>query len=168
MQCSFGNHGSFLKNRANYQCLAACLRRRWNTGNQPALFGIDFNVWRSIMSRLLSLALGALLMSGAAAQAADQPPQLNVETTCRVAAQGGTGRNQDACLSDGKTAQNTLAGKWKQFNATQQKRCTDLISMGGPPSYVELLTCLEMAEQARKIPDRDALESRKGMKPISE
>jgi hypothetical protein len=31
-----------------------------------------------------------------------------------------------------------------------------------------LLTCLEMAEQARKIPDRDLLESGKGMKPISD
>jgi hypothetical protein len=29
--------------------------------------------------------------------------------------------------------------------------------MGGPPSYVELLTCLEMADQAQKIPDRGLL-----------
>ena len=34
--------------------------------------------------------------------------------------------------------------------------------MGGPPSYVELLTCLEMAQQADKIPDTDALRGTSG------
>jgi hypothetical protein len=36
--------------------------------------------------------------------------------------------------------------------------------MGGPPSYVELLTCLEMAQQAKQIPDRDLLDLPPGVK----
>jgi hypothetical protein len=38
-----------------------------------------------------------------------------------------------------------------------------MVHMGGPPTYVELLTCLEMAEQTRKLPAEENL----GIAPIS-
>lgn len=104
-----------------------------------------------------ALILAATLVGAPAAFAAEQPPQINLEPTCTVAAAGVSGRSRDACMNDEKTAQQTLNEKWNNFTAAQQRRCSDLVHMGGPPSYVELLTCLEMAEQARQIPDRDQL-----------
>jgi hypothetical protein len=103
------------------------------------------------------------LLFGMAAMAADGPPKLDVETSCRAAAESGVnGRNRDACLSEENDARSTLAQHWAQYSAAQQSRCTDLVRMGGPPSYVELLTCLDMAEQARKLPDADTLKGSVG------
>jgi hypothetical protein len=66
-------------------------------------------------------------------------------------------------MKEENDAQAKLKDKWKDFTARQHARCAGLVNMGGPPSYVELLTCLEMAEQARRIPDRDPLKGTAGM-----
>ena len=113
-----------------------------------------------------AVALGALLIGVSAATAAERPPQLNLEPTCSVAAGVVSGRTRESCMTDENTARGALNDKWKTFSATQQRRCTDLVHMGGPPSYVELLTCLEMAEQAKKIPDRDLLNRPAGQKLV--
>jgi ribosome modulation factor len=100
------------------------------------------------------------MLLSTAALAADGPPNINLEPSCRVAAAGVTGRNHDACIKDENTARDKLNGRWKEFSAKEKQRCTELVHMGGPPSYVELLTCLEMAEQAKQIPDRDLLNTK--------
>lgn len=110
-------------------------------------------------------ALGALLIGlSFAATAAERPPKLDVGRSCDAAASHGlNGRTRDACMNEENAAESALNDKWKDFTARQHTRCTGLVNMGGPPSYVELLTCLEMAEQARKIPDRDQLRGAGGM-----
>ena len=112
--------------------------------------------------RRLAIVLGSVLVAGASL-AAEQPPQLNLAPSCNVAAAGVSGRTRETCMKDEDAARQTLAGKWKEFSADQQRRCTNLVHMGGPPSYVELLTCLEMAQQAKQIPDRDLLNGTTGM-----
>jgi hypothetical protein len=115
--------------------------------------------------RRIVMALGSILLLGiGVAGAAERPPQLNVGSSCDAAAAHGlNGRTRDACMNEENTAKSTLNDKWTQFTARQQTRCTDLVHMGGPPSYVELLTCLEMAEQAKQIPDRGKLRGTSGM-----
>jgi hypothetical protein len=109
------------------------------------------------------IALGSILPAGAVT-AAERPPRLDVGSSCDAAAAHGlNGRTRESCMGEENAAQKTLNGNWKNFTARQQARCTDLVHMGGPPSYVELLTCLEMAEQARRIPDRDQLHGTGGM-----
>ena len=103
------------------------------------------------------LALGAQLLL-----VADRPPTLNVEPSCRAAERSGLDRTTEVCMRGENDAKATLTDKWGQFSAVQHGRCTTLVTMGGPPSYVELLTCLEMAQQADKIPDTDTLRSTTG------
>jgi hypothetical protein len=111
-----------------------------------------------------SVVLGVLLAGVSIAAAAERVPELNVERSCQAAeAYGLNGRTKESCMNGEREAQKTLNDKWKDFTARQQSRCTGLVHMGGPPSYVELLTCLEMAEQARRIPDRDQLRGTAGM-----
>jgi hypothetical protein len=105
------------------------------------------------MMTLIPMLLGAHLIL-----VSDRPPNLNVDSSCAAAAQSGVnGRTKDACMSEENAARDTLTQKWKDFTGTEQSRCADLVRTGGPASYVELLTCLEMAQQAKKIPDNDAL-----------
>ena len=103
------------------------------------------------------LALGAQLLL-----VADRPPTLNVEPSCRAAERSGTDRPTEVCMRGENDAKATLSDKWSQFSAVQHARCTSLVQMGGPPSYVELLTCLEVAEQADKIPDTDPMRGGSG------
>ncbi|MBV8792197.1 MAG: hypothetical protein JO237_09105, partial [Pseudolabrys sp.] len=38
---------------------------------------------------------------------------------------------------------------WSKFAAGDRASCQRMVSMGGQPSYVELLTCLELAQQTK-------------------
>jgi len=42
---------------------------------------------------------------------------------------------------------------WSQYGAAQRSECDGLVTTGGASSYVELLTCLEMAKQAKELPE---------------
>jgi hypothetical protein len=81
-------------------------------------------------------------------------PKLNVEPSCRAAAEASVGQNRDtnACLRDENQARGTLQQQWDQYSGPEQARCLRLSQLGGLPSYVELLTCLELAKAAKPQP----------------
>ena len=109
------------------------------------------------------MVLAPLVVTAQLLLVADRPPALDVEPSCRAAERSGIeGRTSDNYMNGENQAKATLNDKWSQFSARQQARCSSLVQMGGPPSYVELLTCLEVAEQADKIPDSDALRGSSG------
>jgi hypothetical protein len=85
---------------------------------------------------------------------ADPVPEFNVEPSCRSAASGNIGIKQDlsACLDDEKGAREQLVKKWSGFASEDRGLCTRLSRTGGAPTYTELLVCLEMARDARKLP----------------
>ncbi len=87
---------------------------------------------------------------------ADRIPKFNVEKSCSRVSSVTTAirqRDSSACERDEKDARSKLGEQWSHFTAAQRSDCIGLVSMGGPPSYVELLTCLEMAKQAAELPD---------------
>jgi hypothetical protein len=99
----------------------------------------------------------ALLSSNLAMTVADQIPQLNVEPSCRAAAATNVvrGRTMENCKKDEQTAREQIDRQWTQFTEIDKAQCVQLATMGGEPSYVELLTCLEMARDAKKLPDHN-------------
>jgi len=96
------------------------------------------------------LALGSQLVL-----AADKVPELDFAPSCRAAVAAATmpARNEDACQTDEKQAKAKLEQEWSKFTAEQHRHCTQLTTTGGPPSYVELLTCVEMSQAAAALPD---------------
>ena len=48
------------------------------------------------------------------------------------------------CVNDENRAQRQLASQWSKFSASSKTQCIPLESIGGTPSYVSLLTCLQM------------------------
>jgi hypothetical protein len=69
------------------------------------------------------------------------------------------GRDKKACLGDEITAQDTLRQNWSKYAAADRSDCIGMVTTGGPPSYVELLSCVEMLRDARDIRNTDALEA---------
>jgi len=98
--------------------------------------------------------LPIILTASHIALAADAVPKFNVERTCRPAARAGTlpGRDAPACQRDENDARSKLGNDWTQYSSTQRANCTSPVELGSAPSYVELLTCLEMAKQAQELP----------------
>jgi hypothetical protein len=88
---------------------------------------------------------------------ADDLPMLDVTTTCAAAAQYSisTGRDKGACLGDESTAQATLVQNWSKYNADDKNQCVGTVQTGGPPSYVELLSCIEILRDAKQIREGD-------------
>jgi hypothetical protein len=78
---------------------------------------------------------------------------------------GPAGRPQyQACLGATRRheqdARSKLEQDWSQYSAAQRNHCDGLVTdLGGAPSYVELLTCLEMAKQAKELPEDSKMEN---------
>jgi hypothetical protein len=106
------------------------------------------------------IALVALLLGLPTAIAlADSPPKLNVVPSCNAAARGAisAGRDKEACLADERTAENSLTQNWSTYNAADKTQCVGNVTTGGPASYVELLSCLEIMRDAKSIREGDPL-----------
>jgi hypothetical protein len=82
---------------------------------------------------------------------ADRLPKFDVAQGCRQAVTATTA-SMKSCLNDEQGARNTLTKTWTQFSAGAKRNCIDETSMDGTPSYVELLTCLQMAADVKKLP----------------
>jgi hypothetical protein len=105
------------------------------------------------MPGLLTIVLASSLTSSQILLVADRVPDLNIEPSCHAAAAAVIGnRNEETCKRDENDARGKLEQEWGQFSAVQQTHCVNLSTLGGPPSYVELLTCLEMAKAASARP----------------
>jgi hypothetical protein len=107
--------------------------------------------------------LPVLLLSSQIVLAADPVPKFDTGPSCRSAGAAAVmaTRNTAACEGDENNARATLEKEWSQFTPSDQARCVGLVTLGGGPSYVELLTCLEMANQVKEIPGGDQLDSGK-------
>jgi hypothetical protein len=91
---------------------------------------------------------------------ADDVPQFDVAPTCRgIAQQGGLALqpNQTAkqdyqgCMQSEMAVRDELVRQWPTFNPSDRENCIGGSSAGGLPSYSGLLTCLQIARDARKI-----------------
>lgn len=84
--------------------------------------------------------------------AADPVPNFNVEPHCReVAAMAAPVGDPAICLRQENDARDALARQWAQFPPDDQALCLRRATLGGVPSYVALLTCLELERDARAL-----------------
>jgi hypothetical protein len=89
------------------------------------------------------------------------PPVLQVGPSCEAAGRGAVvlGRNKEACLADENAALTTLKQNWAKYAAGDKTLCIGMETTGGPASYVELLSCLEVNRDAHAIQSADPLEA---------
>jgi hypothetical protein len=102
--------------------------------------------------RRLAVAFAAFCLSSLPVLAADGVPVFNVKPTCEAGGIGAVSSAQshlDACLQSESAARDQLKQSWAGFLAGDRIECTGTAKIG-PPSYVDLLTCLEMRRDARQ------------------
>ena len=95
---------------------------------------------------------------------ADGVPQFNIERGCKVDSasafdpNAGMSATIKRCVSDEQQAKGQLETQWSGFVASDRAMCVGA-TVGDksdadaiPPSYVDLLTCLQDQQTARKLP----------------
>ena len=83
------------------------------------------------------------------------PPKLDIRPSCEAAVRFAltAGRDEKACFDDEHTAQDAVTKSWSRYSADDKTQCVGMVNAGGPPSYVELQSCLEMMRDAATIPN---------------
>src|SRR5262245_51414326 len=94
-----------------------------------------------------------LIGAGLVINVADRVPRYDVKSTCRGAikltADTSQGRTEKNCLAGEEAARKNLAKDWLQFPSLERLQCESTLAPGSP-SYVQLLSCLEMKRDVRK------------------
>jgi hypothetical protein len=101
---------------------------------------------------MLPLPLASLAVALVIA-AADQVPTFDINPTCSGATPtaGAGGKGTNVCERSELGARDQLAQQWAQFQPADRNRCVALTTMTRMPSYVQVLTCLEMARDSRAL-----------------
>jgi hypothetical protein len=82
---------------------------------------------------------------------ADKVPVLDVRPSCSAARRtADEAKDRHACLQEEQISRTQLIKDWGQYAASDRSDCVELATTGGRPSYVELLTCLEMAKAVKE------------------
>ena len=81
-------------------------------------------------------------------------PTFDVRPSCRAEAMAQVTVTQGmrGCMADEQDAHDQLVKAWTEFNIADRSSCVRTM-MDFEPTYTELLTCLEMASDARKLPE---------------
>jgi hypothetical protein len=85
----------------------------------------------------------AILATLSPIHVSDTVPTFELERECRY--EGGSASNVEQCSRDEAAALGQLKMEWVQFVGADKRFCMETTQIGGFASYVELLTCLEMA-----------------------
>jgi hypothetical protein len=84
---------------------------------------------------------------------ADKVPRFDIARGCRLdnAASSSLTEEQplNKCISDEQHALQQLQTQWSEFATSDRASCTTETTSDDTPSYVELLTCLQEAREAR-------------------
>ena len=100
--------------------------------------------------------LAALCLSGLSARS-DDIPTLDVNPVCRGIASKGeleVGLQQTSfqqCLQSEQAVRDEIKKEWSTFSTADKTHCVALAKTGGESSYTELITCMEMARDVRKL-----------------
>jgi hypothetical protein len=103
-----------------------------------------------------AVVLAAFGLSISVAQS-DQYPVLNVTPLCHALTDQSTlqlgTRNVsfDECMKAEQSDRETMINEWSAFSTADERHCVAEATMGGESSYTELVTCLEMARDVRKL-----------------
>ena len=108
---------------------------------------------RSIFIAALAAAISSIPL---AARAADPFPKFDIAKNCKaeVAENSGIGETLESCTRDEQQAKQELQPQWDHYKREDKTVCVREAGLDGSPSYVELQTCLEIADEKPRLKDK--------------
>jgi hypothetical protein len=103
-----------------------------------------------------AIAMG-MIMPAILSARSDDIPTLDVNPVCHgIAMQGeleaGLQRTSfQQCVQSEQDVREQIKKEWSTFTTADKTHCVSLAKTGGESSYTELITCMEMARDVRKL-----------------
>jgi hypothetical protein len=114
----------------------------------------------------------AMIMPATLSARSDDVPTLDVRPVCHgIAMQGEleAGLQQTSfqqCVQSEQAVRGEIKKEWSTFSASDKSHCVSLAKTGGESSYTELLTCMEMARDVRKLHEDQQKKSDTSSAPV--
>jgi hypothetical protein len=102
-----------------------------------------------ILAALLAIATPSVTF------AADELPKFDTSKSCKAAFSAYTGADKagyETCLKEETAAGAQIGSTWAQWPPRDRAHCAQLAALGGTPSYIEMLTCLQIARDTKTLP----------------
>jgi hypothetical protein len=104
------------------------------------------------------VAMATIMLPSVSARS-NETPVLNVLPLCQGIVSQGADPLQAGdpsvslkqCLDAEQEDRGTMKKEWSTFSVSDKKNCVAEATMGGESSYTDLITCLEMARDVRKL-----------------
>jgi len=102
---------------------------------------------------MLKIMIPAMFSASFAIPIADGIPTLSYEAGCHEAARQDPLKQitAESCMAQERSAREELVKDWASFTAVDRTHCGSLVNIGGTPSYVELLVCMQMSRDTRQM-----------------
>jgi hypothetical protein len=107
---------------------------------------------------LIAVGVAVVVVAQSLPARAQDVPTFDLRKTCKTDVQafqntpGGQTASNPGCVRDEQEARATLVSQWAKFAPASKRECVGLQGdAAGPQSYVELLTCLQMASPAQNF-----------------
>jgi len=97
-----------------------------------------------------AFAAGKVLPASVSRSAAAGVPIFDIQSICGSSRLSDGFETAAGCTADEQNAREKLNKGWAKYASAERSRCTELSSGEGLSSYVELLTCLEVSDGAKK------------------
>lgn len=80
-------------------------------------------------------------------------PAFDLKKSCKTTEDAALslGRSVESCISSEEAAREQLENRWAEFPGAKRADCVGMSKIGGIPSYIEVLTCLELAQDLERI-----------------
>jgi hypothetical protein len=92
------------------------------------------------------------LSRGTRVAAVDRVPTLDTRPSCADAtSEISVTRTTASCQQSEQQARDALTSQWQSFPVADKRSCVAETNVGGFPSYVQVLVCLELARDARAM-----------------
>src|SRR5215475_11880667 len=102
---------------------------------------------------MLKIMIPAMFSASFAIPIADGIPTLSYEAGCHEAARQDPLKQitAESCMAQERSAPAELVKDWASVRAVERTHCCSLVKIGGTPSYVELLVCMEMSRDTSEM-----------------
>lgn len=102
---------------------------------------------------LLALAAALVAMPIDASLAVDAVPRLKIESTCRATGEGPRdAAHYKSCMENEQKVRADIVAHWSSYSAKARSQCVANLANAYHPSYIELISCLEMGSGGAQPP----------------
>jgi hypothetical protein len=129
-------------------------RDKHKAANRATKILVSFGSSKMFLVPISMIALSAQFV----VRVADVVPKFDIARGCRLdsaqAFDPSAGLNETIkkCVADEQGAMEQLQKQWPQFLEADKTQCIGETQIGGTASYVDLLTCLQLAKDASQLP----------------